>query len=132
MLDDKEFFYDLAKFEVEMIASRGSFLLIFQSMLFSIVVSIADKPTLVPIWSIITLGLLSSLIWLYLNYLTHFVYRQAFFKLIEVDQRVAEIVQARKQSWLLRWGSVAIIMSFIFPILISIVWLIILWKNICQ
>jgi hypothetical protein len=131
MLDDKEFFYDLAKFEVEMISSRGSFLLIFQSMLFSTVVSIADKPTFVPIWSIIVLGLLSSLIWLYLNFLTYFVYSHAFLKLIEIDQRVAEIVQARKRQWLLRWGSVSVIMSFVFPILISIVWLIILWKNIC-
>ncbi len=131
MSDDRNLFYDLAKFEVEMITSRGNFLLIFHSMLFSTAASVADKETFIPISLIITLGLISSIIWLYLNYLTYVVAEEAFSQLIKIDERVAKIFQVRKNHRLLRWGSVSIIMSFIFPILIGIIWTILLWKNFC-
>jgi hypothetical protein len=128
-MNDKDFYYDLAKFEVEMIASRSNFLLVFQSMLFSAVASIADKQTFIPMWLLLTFGLLTSITWFYLNWLTYVVNERVFDKLVEMDERLKEIMKSRDSHWLLRKGSVSFIMSFVFPFLTGIVWIILLWRN---
>lgn len=105
-MDDKDFYYDASKFEVEMIASRSNFLLVFQSMLFTAVTSIADKNTFIPIWLILALGFITSVVWAYLNWLTYVVNEHVFDKLIKIDTRMKEIMTARESHSLLKKGSV--------------------------
>jgi len=126
-MDDKEFYYDLSKFEVNMIATRSNFLLVFQSMLFAAIASIADKTTYIPQWLLLGLGLLSSVVWLYLNLLTNTVSKAAFAKLNNLDDRINDVMENRKKNFLLSFGSVSWLMVYPFPLLTGIVWTVLLW-----
>lgn len=125
-MNDQDFYYDLAKFEVEITASRSNFLLVFQSMLLGTVASIADRQTFIPLWVLLLFGLIISIVWFYLNALTYVVSEVAFNSLTGMDDRVRKIVHSRERNWLLKKGSTSFIMSFIFPILTEFVWAILL------
>ena len=127
MLDNKDFYYDLAKFEVEMTASRGNFLLVFQSMLLGAIAGIADKQTFIPLWLLLIFGLITLIVWLWLNALTYVISETAFNTLVEVDERIKKIMLSRKSNWFLRNGSTSFIMSFVFSILTTLVWSVLLF-----
>ena len=129
-MEDNDLYYDLAKFEVEMIASRGNFLLVFQSMLFGAVASLADKDTFIPVWLLIALGLATSVTWLYMNWLTSVVGDEALVKLKDVDPRLHELFEQKKgESVVYRVGSISWIMTWVFPLLTGIVWATLLVAN---
>lgn len=123
-MNDKEFFYDIVKFEVQSIAQRNSFLLIFQSMLFAAtaVVATAENQVFIPIWVLMALGFVLSLIWVYLNWLTHVIEVRAMEKLEEIDERVRFLLEARKTNWLLSKGSVSVIVTFLIPSVMVVCW----------
>jgi hypothetical protein len=125
-MDDKNLYYDLAKFETEMIATRSNFLLVFQSMLFGAVASLADKKTFIPIWLLIVLGFLTSVVWLYMNWLTSVVGEAALDRLKGADSRIDDIFIQQKTNIFYRRGSISWMMTWLFPLLSGIVWLIIL------
>ncbi len=129
-MDDKTFYYDLAKFEVEMVASRGNFLLVFQSMLFGAVASLADKQTFIPLWLLIALGLATSIIWWYMNWLTNVVAEDALDKLKSVDMRLENIFEEnRNKSKAYKCGSTTWIMTWVLPLLTGFVWAVLLVRN---
>jgi hypothetical protein len=126
-MDDKSLYYDLAKFEAEMLATRSNFLLVFQSMLFGAVASLADKKTFVPIWLLIVLGFSTSIVWLYLNWLTSVVSEAALSRLANVDSRIDDIfIQKKRKNIFYRRGSISWMMTWLFPLLTGSVWLMIL------
>ena len=131
-MDDKEFYYDITKFETEMIASRGNFLLVFQSMLFGAVAALADKETFIPLWLLIGLGLATSIAWLYLNWLTNVIGEGALKKLRGIDNRVDSVLRVRDNNVLLRHGSVSWMMAFLFPIMTGIVWAVLLYNSLAS
>ena len=125
-MDDKEFYYDLAKFEVNMMATRSNFLMVFQSMLFAATASLINKATYIPQWLLICLGLISSILWLYLNMLTNTVSKAAFEEANAIDNRLDKIMKSREKVTLLKIGSNSWIMTYPFPILTTFAWLIFL------
>ncbi|ODN67110.1 hypothetical protein [Methylophaga muralis] len=120
---DQQFYYDLTKFEVQAIAQRNQILLVFQSILFTALSLSAGKDIFYPAWVVIVLGLAISLLWLYLNALTYVVENESMQRLIDVDKRVESVFEVRKKYFLLRKGSVSLIMSFAFPTLMLLAWL---------
>jgi hypothetical protein len=122
--DDREFFYDLSKFEVQAIAQRNQIMLVFQSMLFAAMAVSAGKQNLFfPLWVLMAIGLLTSLLWLYLNWLTYVVENKAMEELMKIDNRIGVALSSRDKNKLLRIGSVSKIMSFGFPMLVLLSWL---------
>lgn len=120
---DQQFYYDLTKFEVQAIAQRNQILLVFQSILFTALSLSAGKDIFYPAWVVIVLGLAISLLWLYLNALTYVVENEGMQRLLDVDKRVESVFEVRKKYFLLRQGSVSLIMSFAFPTLMLLAWL---------
>lgn len=133
-MNDKEFFYDIVKFEVQTIAQRNSFLLIFQSMLFAAtaVVATAENQVFIPIWVLMILGFVLSLIWVYLNWLTHVIEVRAMEKLEEIDERVRFLLEARKTNWLLSKGSVSAIVTFLIPSVMVVCWAVLMGYYLAQ
>lgn len=133
-MNDKEFFYDIVKFEVQTIAQRNSFLLIFESMLFAAtaVVATAENQVFIPIWVLMILGFVLSLIWVYLNWLTHVIEVRAMEKLEEIDERVRFLLEARKTNWLLSKGSVSAIVTFLIPSVMVVCWAVLMGYYLAQ
>lgn len=128
-MDDKELYYDLSKFEANMIATRSNFLLVFQSMLFAAVSISNGNTSFIPTWLIISLGLLSSVVWLYLNILTNQIFKNSIKKLKEKDDRMNELLaRSRDGNFLLKHGKVSTLMTYPLPILTGIAWLYLLCK----
>ena len=127
-MNDKAFFYDIVKFEVQTIAQRNNILLVFQSMLFAAtaLVATADNPVFIPVWVLMSVGLILSLIWIYLNWLTHVIEASAMKKLEEIDERVRYLLEARKTNWLLAKGSVSALVAFAIPSVMIICWLVLI------
>ena len=70
-MKEPELYYDLAKFEIEMLTTRSNFLLVFQSLLFTAVSGLGkNNLASIPQLLLIILGFLSSCVWLYINLLT--------------------------------------------------------------
>lgn len=126
-MNDKEFFYDIAKFEVQAIYQRNNFLLVFQSMLFAATALIAQQSVFFSIWVPMGLGLVLSIIWLYLNWLTQVIEVGAMNKLLDIDPRMVELLKARERNFLLSKGSVSFIVAFVFPVVMLVCWLIIIF-----
>ncbi|MDR5170838.1 hypothetical protein IHQ56_03305 [Methylobacillus flagellatus] len=126
-MNDKEFFYDIAKFEVQAIYQRNNFLLVFQSMLFAATALIAQQSVFFSIWVPMGLGLVLSIIWLYLNWLTQVIEVGAMNKLLDIDPRMVELLKARESNFLLSKGSVSFIVAFVFPVVMLLCWLIIIF-----
>ncbi len=126
-MDDKEFFYDFAKFEVQAIAQRNNFLMVFQSMLFAATALIAGRDIFFPVWVPMAVGFTLSVIWVYLNWLTYVIETAAMKKLEEADERVRLLFKARKANFLLSKGSVSIIVTFVIPSIMIICWAILIW-----
>lgn len=122
MMDDKSFYYDIAKFEVQAIAQRNSVLLVFQSMLFAATALVSGKQGFIPDWFPIVPGAILSVVWLYLNYLTYVIEDAAMKKLINRDSRIVELLAVRNQNWLLRQGSVSKMMAFMIPSIMLASW----------
>lgn len=125
--DDKQFYYDLTKFEVQAIAQRNQIFLAFQSIMFvAMSVSIGKAELFFPLELLIFIGIMASIMWLYLNWLTQSVECKAMSLLEAIDPRVTEVLSARKRNWLLSIGSVSKIVSFGFPGLMLLSWCIML------
>lgn len=123
-MKDYELYYDLAKFEVEMLSTRSNFLLVFQSLLFAAVAGLANKPTYIPQWPLIFLGFLSSVVWLYINLLTVVQAEEAITRLKSLDKRVEEVLESRKDKFpVIGKGSISWIFSITFPSLTGLVWI---------
>jgi len=126
-MEDSELYYDLAKFEVEMLSTRSNFLLVFQSLLFAAVATLADKLTDIPQWPLILLGLFSSIVWFYINLLTVVQAEEAIKRLKSLDKRVEEVLAIRREKFpVIGSGSIAWIFSVTFPFLTGLVWFILL------
>ncbi len=127
-MDDKDFYYDLSKFEAQMIATRCNFLLLFQSMLFAAVTKLADKATYIPQWLILSLGLLSSVVWLYINISTNVIFRAAIEHLTDKDDRLQETLNNSSEDFLHKIQRISWLMVYPFPVLTGIAWAILLYK----
>lgn len=123
---DQQLYYDLTKFEVQAIAQRNQILLVFQSILFTALSLSAGKDIFYPAWVVIVLGMAISLLWLYLNALTYVVENESMRRLLELDNRIKSVLEIREKYCLLRKGSVSFIMSFAFPTLMALAWLVLL------
>ena len=133
-MDDKELYYDLAKFEANMIATRSNFLLVFQSMLFAAVTNISNPAaTFIPLWLMLSLGFLTSVVWLYLNVLTNQIFKAAMNKVKKEDERMEALLkESRQGNFLLEKGKVSSLMTYPFPVLTGTVWVILLCKYCCE
>ena len=126
--DNREFYLDIAKFEVQAIAQRNQMLLVFQSILFAAFgAAIGRSELFFPVWLLMALGVATCLLWLYLNALTRCIENGAMQNLLSIDMRLAQLLDARKKSILLRIGSVSKIMAFGFPCLVLATWLLLLY-----
>lgn len=121
-MKDDEFYYDIYKFEISMIATRSNFLLVFQSMLFAAIATLSDKNTWIPIGVILLFGLISSIIWLYLNCLTYVVTKKIYSKLTITEKRIPPLIAVRQKYILLKNGSVTFLMAVILPTSTIAVW----------
>ncbi|HEY0924229.1 hypothetical protein [Rheinheimera pacifica] len=125
--DDRQFYYDLTKFEVQAIAQRNQIFLAFQSIMFvAMSVSVGKSELFFPLELLIFIGIVASIMWFYLNWLTHSVECKAMAELEAIDHRVVLVLSARKKHWLLSIGSVSGIVSFGFPGLMLFSWCVVL------
>ncbi len=131
--DDRLFYFDLAKFEVQAIAQRNQVMLVFQSILFVAMEASARQDKLFfPPWVFMAIGLLTTFLWIYLNWLTYVIENKAMEELEKMDDRVQSVLSARNKNRLLRFGSVSKIVSFGFPLLLLVSWLAILFFYFCR
>lgn len=126
--EDQKFYLEMSKFEVQAIAQRNQAMLVFQSIIFAgLMISVGKAELFFPEWIFIALGLISGVIWAYVNWLTYVVENKAMDELEKIDPRVTTLLSSRNKNFLLKFGSVSKIMSFIFPMLMIISWLSILY-----
>lgn len=127
-LNDKNLYYDLAKFETEMLATRSNMLLVFQAMLFTAVagLSVAGNNILFPPVLIIILGISTSIVWLILNWATHLVAEEALERL-QNDHELESIFQSIRDNYpSYKKISTGWIMYLMFPSLTGVTWFLIL------
>jgi hypothetical protein len=126
--EDQKFYFDISKFEVQAIAQRNQAMLVFQSMAFAaLMISIGKSDVFFPIYILMVVGLVSSFIWIYVNWLTYVVENKAMEELEKIDPRVTILLSSRNKNILLRFGSVSKMMSFGFPILMICSWSLLLF-----
>lgn len=131
-MKDNELYYDLAKFETEMVATRSNFLLVFQSMLFAATAALAvsEKETYFPSSLLIVLGLISSGVWLVLNWATVVVAREALKELSESedsDIRINSLFDSiKRKKPVYRLVSTDWIMVWVFPTITGVTWAVLL------
>ncbi len=123
-MEDKDFYYDLLKFQSQMVATRSNFALFFQSMLFGAVASLADKETFIPIWLLMLLGLSISIMTGYLNWVTNTIASRAIEKFASYDNKLNNILDEidREHKFYYK-NPITKIMVYIFPTLTSVVWI---------
>lgn len=120
--------YDLAKFETQMSTSRSNFLLFFQSMLFGAVASLAGRETFIPIWLLMVLGVLTSILTGYLNWVTYLIEDYAMEKLKETDIRFERMFdEIAFKNKIYRSKMITNTMIYVFPGSTAIVWVIMLF-----
>ena len=123
-MKDKNLYYDLAKFETEMLASRSNMLLVFQSMLFAAVagLAVAGNNILFPPFLIIILGFSTSIVWLILNWATYLVAEEALNRL-KNDPELESIFQSIRDNYpSYKNISTGWIMYVMFPSLTGATW----------
>lgn len=120
---DSDFYYDLLKIQVQVIGQRNQFLLVFQSMLLAALGIMIDKQhVFFPVWMIIVLGLVVSIVWLYINAVAYTNEEAAEKGLIATSEKFREVLSARKRFWLLSFGNSSKTIAFFFPSLMILFW----------
>ncbi len=115
---DQDFYLELSKFHATMLSTRGSLMLVFQSMLLAAVAALESKiPGLHTVWWFQLLGLATCSIWLYMNVLTALAEGHIWAKLLECDPRVKALSDMRRGL-----GSITWLMAYPLPILLGAAW----------
>ena len=99
-------------------------MLVFQSMLLTTVAIVQDKTSFGSMLFLLILGLLTTLVWLYMNLLTRTVEKAAWAKLKEKDTRIQPLVQSREKM-----GSISWLMAYPFPTLMALSWALLLCRK---
>ena len=124
--NDKDFYYALTTFEVQMLATRNSFMLVFQSMLFTAMAILDGKPGIVfPLPILPILGIACSFLWLYINSMTHAIEEIAYARLEHANEHIKETIALSKQfPSIFKSGNISAIMTYPFPMLTMGTWII--------
>ena len=134
--ENRDFYYDLCKFEALVMAQRNNVLLVFQSMLFAATAVLAhadvtEHNLFFPLWLPMIVGLLLSLLWLYQNSLTYVLEERAWQELLNSDERI-RCLEIAWWHWKvhqigLKMGfNVSSISAFVVPALMLIAWAVLL------
>ena len=120
--EHRDYYLGFLTGQVQVIAQRNQFLLVFQSMLLAALGVFSTRPTFVPLWLIIILGLLVSLVWLYVNAISYTNEEHLEDELMKCDERFVRVTQARERFPLLANGNSSKIVSFFFPCIMIATW----------
>jgi len=134
--ENRDFYYDLCKFEALVMTQRNNVLLVFQSMLFAATAVLAhadvsEHNLFFPLWLPMIVGLVLSFLWLYQNSLTYALEERAWRELLNSDERFRclEIAwrhwKVHKLGLKLRF-SVSSISAFVVPALMLAAWIVLL------
>lgn len=107
--DDRAFYFDFLKAQVQVIAQRNQFLLFFQSILFASMGVLLGKDVFFPLW-------------LYVNALTHTNESRLEKELRRLDERFVRVASERKRYPLLANGDSAKTVAFFFPSMMIVAW----------
>jgi hypothetical protein len=124
--EHRDYYLGFLTGQTQVIAQRNQFLLVFQSMMLTALGVFSARSTFVPVWLIILLGLVVSIVWLYINAVSFTNEEHIEEELMKCDERFVRIASARKRFPLLANGNSSKIVTFFFPSTMTIVWSIIL------
>jgi hypothetical protein len=123
---DQDFYLELSKFHATMLSTRGSLMLVFQSMLLTAMAALHTKvPSIHTLWWFQLLGVATCCIWLYMNVLTALAEGHIWRKLMECDPRVKALSDMRRGL-----GSITWLMTYPLPILLGGIWAMLLFCGI--
>lgn len=123
-MEEPELYYDLAKFEIEMLTTRSNFLLVFQSLLIAAVAVLGKNSTNIPQRPLIYLGVLSSFFWFYINLLTVVQAAEAIKRFKDLNKPFKEVLNSRREKLgIIGHGSISWIFAIAFPFLTFVMWI---------
>lgn len=123
-MDNQTLYYDIVKFETKMAATRSNFMLLFQSLLISLSVQLFLKESHTAAFFLAFIGIILSLITMYLNWKTYIIANAAEDKLRVYDDRVQKLFDevAEKSSLIDYRNAISTTIIYIIPLLILLTW----------